>query len=111
MSMISLTHYAELIKALPSIQQKRDSLTKNIGLSTDDIETIIKTNVFETIQNVLLNHGRHSKCLVDGVFNEVQQLIPDIDRKLFDDVIVERKQNVRIVDDYLEILTLAPSNI
>ena len=63
------------------------------------------------IQNVLLSHGRHSQCLVDDVFNEVQQSIPDIDRTIFDDIIAERRNNVRIVNDYLEILTLAPSNV
>ena len=87
-------------------------LLNKIGLSEtnykDEINCIIKSNIYEIIQNILLNHEREYP--LKDVISETQAIIPDIDDNLFYEIINERRANVMVVDNKLKLLRIAAPN-
>ena len=72
------------------------------------INCIIKSNIYEIIQNILLNHEREYP--LKDVISETQAIIPDIDDNLFYEIINERRANVMVVDNKLKLLRIAAPN-
>jgi len=108
---INISQWADRTKGIPSISGKKMLLNK-LGLSEtnykDEINSIVKSNIYEIIQNVLLNHGRQYP--LHDVLLETKTIIPDIDENLFSEVIYERKVNVTVVGDDLKLLRVAAPN-
>ena len=100
---INLSQWADLTKNIFSVSGKRMYLNK-LGLSEteykDEINCIIKSNIYEIIQKVLLNHAKQYP--LKDILSETQTIIPDIDDALFNEVINERRVNVMVVGNDLK---------